>query len=514
MNKKTIVNILIVGAIIAVIALLAVLTFVDFDALKKKEFTIKYEATVGGQIDGQLQQTIEEGQSGKTVTAIPDEGYRFLKWSDTCNPNPTRTETEVTDDISAKAIFLKISEIKYEILLIYVTEVQATFKALDGTEVVADYKMDERDLRLCSMITTQFEIYLNEMFDGLVTFVVDEYYTHEVMREENFQRDVAGASVDFDIFAENIPEVADMLDNYENYITTCYLADPEGRLNVSAGVANYKTANIHLREHIGPFQGESEEMDRKEILLGSFGSYRLKGGTYTNRWNDLMATYLHEFAHTVEAGFHFAPEALYHYILYGEYKAVTSLDTLNVTRLYLLNQAQYQGKTVGIPFPAWTKEVYTLNFLVNDDTMGYIEGAQLPNGMPLRVAKGYDSGTITAIPLRHYRFVKWSDGVTTATHNETNVQGDITVTATFEPKTFYVTYTASEGGRIVGMTNQQCLGAAAFESVTAVANEGYRFVGWSDGKLDERRQDSTYGIAVNRFDENDSLEITAIFEPI
>ena len=417
MSRRYIGYILTAVIILSILAVLAVSLFVDFD-----RYSVTYEASIGGIIVGKTEQSVREGKNAKTVTAVPNDGYRFLKWSDTCDPNPTRTDTNITEDISAKAIFLKISDIKYEILLIYVTEVQATFTTADGIEVVADYKMDERDLQLCHMITTQFDIYLNETFDGLVTFEIDEYYTHEVMREENCHyRYYDGVYLDVSVFAEDIPEVADMLDEYECYLTASIMTDPDLLLNYSTGIGNYKSGTIHLNEYLNPTMGGDIVQDR---LLSSYNYYQ---------WNHLMRTYLHEFTHTVEQGLSVSYEAPYHLVLM-EYNALYNHELLEVTRLYLLNQAVYQGRTVGIPFPAWTKEVYTLRYQVNDANMGYISGGLLPNTLPLRVAKGYDSGEVTAVPWRGYKFVMWSDGVTTATRVDTNVQCDITVTAIFAPE--------------------------------------------------------------------------------
>jgi Na+/H+-dicarboxylate symporter len=47
------------------------------------------------------------------------------------------------------------------------------------------------------------------------------------------------------------------------------------------------------------------------------------------------------------------------------------------------------------------------------------------------VASGANGSAVTAVPNTGYRFVRWSDGVMTASRTDTNVTGDITVTAIF-----------------------------------------------------------------------------------
>jgi len=52
---------------------------------------------------------------------------------------------------------------------------------------------------------------------------------------------------------------------------------------------------------------------------------------------------------------------------------------------------------------------------------------------PQSVVEGNDGTPVTAVADPDYHFVDWSDGVLTATRQDTNVTGDITVTASFAP---------------------------------------------------------------------------------
>ena len=66
--------------------------------------TLTYAAQANGVIDGEALQSVEHWADGTPVTAVPDFGYHFVEWSDG-NPNPTRQELTVMDDLSVVAIF-------------------------------------------------------------------------------------------------------------------------------------------------------------------------------------------------------------------------------------------------------------------------------------------------------------------------------------------------------------------------------------------------------------------------
>ena len=71
-----------------------------------------------------------------------------------------------------------------------------------------------------------------------------------------------------------------------------------------------------------------------------------------------------------------------------------------------------------------------------------------------------------------------------------------------QKQTYTITYTASEGGRIQGSTGQTVNANGNGTSVTAVANEGYDFIGWSDGVTAATRQETNV---------NDNINVTANF---
>ncbi len=67
-------------------------------------YTLTYVAGPGGSISGISPQTVNSGEDGTAVTAVPAAGYHFVKWSDDSTANP-RTDTNITAALSVTASF-------------------------------------------------------------------------------------------------------------------------------------------------------------------------------------------------------------------------------------------------------------------------------------------------------------------------------------------------------------------------------------------------------------------------
>lgn len=67
-------------------------------------YVLTYSAGAGGILTGDVSQTVNSGLDGSAVTAVPNSGYSFLKWSDDSTANP-RTDLNVSGDVSVTAIF-------------------------------------------------------------------------------------------------------------------------------------------------------------------------------------------------------------------------------------------------------------------------------------------------------------------------------------------------------------------------------------------------------------------------
>jgi uncharacterized repeat protein (TIGR02543 family) len=114
-----------------------------------------------------------------------------------------------------------------------------------------------------------------------------------------------------------------------------------------------------------------------------------------------------------------------------------------------------------------------------------------------------NSGTpVTAVADTGYYFLQWSDARTDNPRTDTNVSGDVTVTAEFAPNLYTLVYLADAPGIIDGPTSQYVYHGEDGEAVTVVPGTGYHFTGWDDGSYDNPRVD---------LDNTQSLTVSASF---
>lgn len=130
------------------------------------------------------------------------------------------------------------------------------------------------------------------------------------------------------------------------------------------------------------------------------------------------------------------------------------------------------------------EQSFTVNYMV--------ENAQISGHVSQSVKRGEDGTVISVIPNIGYRFVKWEDtGSTNPRRQDFNVQQDIIARAIIEgPLTCHIIFQAGEGGTVEGITEQNVIYGGKGETVTAIPDEGFRFVGWSDGETEAVRENT------------------------
>ncbi|MCF7838580.1 MAG: hypothetical protein K9N49_08105, partial [Candidatus Marinimicrobia bacterium] len=76
----------------------------SFPTVPMHEYALTYEAGPNGTLDGATPQTVAHGADGTPVTAVAEDRYRFVQWSDGRVDNP-RTDRAVTGDVTVQAEF-------------------------------------------------------------------------------------------------------------------------------------------------------------------------------------------------------------------------------------------------------------------------------------------------------------------------------------------------------------------------------------------------------------------------
>ncbi len=150
------------------------------------------------------------------------------------------------------------------------------------------------------------------------------------------------------------------------------------------------------------------------------------------------------------------------------------------------------------------------NFAINTYTLTYAAGAGgAVDGITTQVvAHGAGGSAVTAVPDPGCGFTGWSDGVMLNPRMDTNVTGNITVSAGFTNINCYtLVYAAGSNGSISGESPQIVVEHGDGLAVAAMPDAGCRFAGWSDGVTANPRTDAgvtssisvTAGFALNQY---------------
>jgi hypothetical protein len=158
-----------------------------------------------------------------------------------------------------------------------------------------------------------------------------------------------------------------------------------------------------------------------------------------------------------------------------------SVDHIHVTGSVPISAI---GSTDGGNNVGWT-------FTPPSHTLTYTAGSHgsISGITPQTVADGGDGTEVTAVPDAHYHFTSWSDAVLTASRTDLDVHSDITVTASFSIDTYTLTYTASSGGSLSGVSPQTVDYGGSGTAVSAIPDGTHTFQNWSDFSVDNPRTD-------------------------
>lgn len=494
--------------------------------------------------------TVTRGEAEGTSTVVPiREYFDFEGWYLDKKFTTQATDAE-GNNILGEEIFnspsrdlyakWKVKEnyvANYKILMVYVTAIDGTFVGRDGNKVEVHYRMDDEFKKQCLEITKRFKEKLDESLDGLVNFDIQSYFTTQSIDGTHFTSDVATKAY---IYADAIPELLNsgMLDDYRSVFTLFSFGGVANlRFLGAVGLGTRKFASIPIDSNVAPWESLENLFDDPNGIIG---------------------TCVHEFIHTVECGI---PCYDYHYAINYNvpYDVTDKLFLLNQFPIGLsetnhnnlsesfIEEAWRNSDKVGIPYNYWTNEIFdvVIEFkCINPRPDGYGGVGTVDYGGYVywwaadgiteidhwrllapdlwrvqRVPKGSRTTWLTAKADVGYKFIGWSDGCMDEARLISDVQENLTLIAYFERLSYSIEYNATAGGRIEGLSFQTALKGDAYNEVKAVADEGYKFIGWSDGRDCAERRDRAGG---NSYYDSESgkivlqgnLSVTAIFEAI
>ena len=395
-----------------------------FAYFKLKHIQVTYAAESNGKIEGAAEQSVIYGRQTEWVTAVPDEGYKFIGWSDGYKTE-TRRDYYCTKDIQITAYFeiikrtfklnynmvtkdaveeveltyfetdkvtlpvpekdkftfcgwyqdkLQVSDengiiiagdkvfenslnklhakwqahetFTYKILMIYITDVQATLPTKTGNKVEVNYHITDLERQIYHNITIKLEEILEDMLDGLVDFVVDEYFTTQPIGAESFVQAWNGTSFDVSLHIWDIPEISlEMRKQYQSVIATLNFNQDTSLFFSGGGAATEKYGYVFFDPQIRGLLGIVG--NKLEDLMDLNNSY----------WKNIIGAYIHEFVHTIEQrkGYFEFHTAISKPFL-GD-NIWWALDELEKYKLYIIKEIYDDNEKVVIPYEFWEEDL-------------------------------------------------------------------------------------------------------------------------------------------------------------
>lgn len=417
-------------------------------------YSLVYIAGDGGTISGNTTQSVPQGGSGSPVTAVRDNSFVFHNWSDGRTDNP-RTDVNITADLSVTANFLEIFQLSYTASAggaLEGTTQQSVINGADGSPVTA--------------VPAEGFIFLG-WSDGVT---------------DNPRTDL-GVTADVTVTA-----------NFVAQFTLNYAAGPNGSLSGNTS----QTVN-----------GGSDGSAVTAIPDTDFGFAGWSDGRTDNPRTDtavgedisVTATFASAVSLTYQAGPNGTIAGVSDQIIGsgGTGSAVTAVpdDGFGFARWSddrTDNPRVDTGVTSDLIVTAEFVPAFTLNYIAGEN--GTLTGTTS------QVVNSGSSGTeVRAVPDQGFAFRRWSDGGTQNPRTDVNVTTNLTLTAEFI-ELFTLHYTAGPNGTVTGPLTQVIREGANGREVTAVPNEGFGFVDWSDGRIDNPRTDTVI---------TEDLDVTANF---
>ena len=461
---------------------------------------IEYETTdaARGEVQGDTSQQLGEGETGTPVTAVARDGYTFTEWSDGRTDNP-RTDSGLESNTTVYASFEPVYDI--------------VFVTTEGGRIASG----ETSQRIVG--------------DGVTSPVTAEAEPGYRFLGWSRMEDQTALTAEISTSVFNLQwhtgETYTITASFEKIVyTAIYDSEQGGCINGTTGRLTYEVD--YEDGYTAP-----EVTATPIVASDGYGYYVFAGwsdGVEEATRQDVLTEDIHvvaQFEHcftvtfTAERGGHLEGDLEQSLTQDNNFTATTvtaipddgwafdgwwtgegSLATYNASITHQANSF-IVGDADYIAQFRWLGNTYTFDYGVYTDG-GSLRGETWQGG----VIEG-DRGTpVEAVPDEGYVFVRWSDGRTDNPRTDV-ATSNVFVEAIFAreetQQQFTLTYTAGEGGNITGESRQTVQYGESGTAVTAVPEEGYEFVRWSDGVTTATRTDDNVTA---------DISVTAEFVPI
>ncbi len=427
---------------------------------------LEYSISGNGSISGYTTQNVAHGTHGVEVEVIPNTGHKFVRWSDGRIDNP-RQDKNMQGNISVTAIVVPLTTavhtLKYVVHeantgTIIGQSTQLVEHGGNGVMVTAEAATNYTFLRWNDGVAIKSRQDLNVQKDSTIKAIFVNSST--IIYDLKYSVKNAGsgsingfATQRIEKGGDGAPVEAKPANNYK------FVRWDDGKLDASRIEKNVQS-NLNFMAILVPINTPIYKLNYSVT-----GNGRINGHAYqeVEEGGDGI-----EISAIAETGHKF--------VRWNDGSINNPRQDKNVHN-------NIDVKAIVVPNET---DVFTLTY--NTEANGTINGTT-----PQHVEAGGDGVEVEAIAKTNYIFLHWSDSLGTAKRQELNVQHDTTVTAkyvTASTTVYTLTYSATPGGRISGIANQRVIAGGNGAKVTAIAEAGYKFVRWSDGKINTSRWDS------------------------
>lgn len=362
------------------------------DVSYQETVSVSYHAKDGGRIEGRSEQAVIKGNTASKVTAVPEDGWRFVRWSDG-RKEPERQEVMMEKDFAVTAIFGKATVEPHSLVASYDFETYDDICVEDGTkngypirlhgnaQIVEDDITGSKVLNMNGAGET-FGEFEEGMFDGMDEMTV-------LMDVRSFM----GAKANFFTFT------------------------------VGQDTGKYlflKLADTQLRGVLTN-NGIGGEKNAEKAIAGGWGEWTkialVIGGNKLKVYLDQELAAEADITGASVSGLGEQVKAYLGKSFYpGDAYFNGSFDNLKVYNYAMTKEQLDEVSQV---------EHVTVRYEA-EEAYGSIQGEAVQ-----QIKKGSKTQEVEAVPKEGYRFVRWSDGLATARRQDTFVAADTSVKAVF-----------------------------------------------------------------------------------